>query len=147
MPRILWAASLALTLLASPGQAQSIADVIKSGGLVTRWAVKCDAPASTTNFHVTFDVSNPDRVVHVHDFGNRIRRTYLIHFAKKREDNLWEFRFEDLGDKAMSEQMIRITRDTFRVMSNREDGGKFYIRDGMQTLSPGTPSVTLRHCG
>ena len=145
--RLPLAVSLALVsiALAPAAKAQSVADVVKSGGLVTRWAVDCDAPASTTNFHVSFDVSNPNRVTHRHDFGGT-RRVYVVHFARQREPDLWEFRFEDLGDKKFSEQLIRITANNFRVMSNREDGGQFYIKDGMQMLQPRAPSVTLHHC-
>lgn len=53
---------------------------------------------------------------------------------------------EDLSDREISLQTIRITADTYRVMANRADIGQVYIRNGIMVQSPGTPSVTLRRC-
>jgi hypothetical protein len=145
MLRTILAASLLAFTLVPQASAQAPDAVLRSSGLAGTWSRDCSEPTSVANARVTFDVSNPNRVTQYQDMG-RANRTYIVHGARQSQPGTVILRLEDIGDREMTEAVVVLTADSYRMMSNRTDDGRFYIKDGMLTHRPGEQSVTLKRC-
>jgi hypothetical protein len=140
-----FAFAIALLPGAPAAAAGNLADTMRSVGLLGRFAVRCDAPASFANNISTFKLIPPNGAQQTVDFGKRIPHVFAIVSASPVRSVPDEI---SIGLNFVTERqtvLIRVRRDSIRTLSNISSNGVVHVRDGI-VLPTGKPTPTLSRC-
>ncbi len=128
----------------------AIAAVLKDFGLFGAWAVKCAAPATPANPHVSIVETGPDTVVERHDLGPEYETNsyHVIAAAPLSKTRVSvDVVFKPGTERQEQQRLIfRVEHDTRRTLYNRIDNGAVVVKDGV-VVGRGVHTPLLHRCG
>ena len=134
---------LTLTLDAS---AETVAETARAWGLIGAWSLDCSvAPDKGQGAVLAYEIASGDRVVHRRDFGDASDESEVV-TAKVSGDGMLNLRVFFPKLKQTREYGFVMQPDgTMRAMYNRNQEGKYTIRNGKFTAN-GNPTPPQHKC-
>ncbi|MBI4275070.1 MAG: hypothetical protein HY659_10270, partial [Rhizobiales bacterium] len=109
--------------------AETVADTLKTWGLLGTWSADCDFPAGRRNGYYSFIPKAGGQGAHDRDFGD-IKDSNEILSAEIGADNSLTLRVRFQSNAQVREfSYVKGERGVIRAMTNREAGGAFTVRD------------------
>jgi hypothetical protein len=134
---------LTLTLDAS---AETVAETARAWGLIGHWSLNCSIPPDRGEGAViAYEIASSDRVMHRRNFGATTDESEVI-AAEVSGDGMLNLRVFFPKLKQIREYGFAMQPDgTMRAMFNRNQKGKYTIRDGKYTAN-GNPTPSQHKC-
>jgi hypothetical protein len=140
----LFAALICVGLAGRDARAESVGEAAEKWGLLGTWAIDCTKPPSRENGYLAY-ARNGEQVVHRRDFGD-LSDTHWVTGAKLLSGGAIEI-VMDISGFAQTRTMVLVkTGDgRSRTISNRDDAGRFSIKDG-KFIANGKPAPWQTRC-
>ena len=134
---------LTLTLNAS---AETVAETARAWGLIGPWSLDCSvAPDRGEGAVLAYEIASGDRVVHRRNFGDTSDESEVI-AAEVSKSGMLNLRVFFPKLKQTREYGFAMQPDgSMRAMYNRNQKGKYTIRDGKFTAN-GNPTPSQHKC-
>ncbi len=139
-------AAVCLTALVKPALAQRLPlEIAEQWGLLGTWALRCDQPPSRSNTHFTYEPERGGKLIMRNDYGDGANSSEVTEAALTDDGGIEH----NLIYKAFSQiRIVHIEKTAdgkIRTISNRDDKGKYTMRDG-KLVGSGWPSLALTRC-
>ena len=143
--RLALAILFSLTLMVN-AHAETVAETARAWGLIGPWSLDCSAPPDRNEGAVlAYEIASGDRVVHRRNFGDTSDESEVI-AAEVSKSGMLNLRVFFPKLKQTREYGFAMQPDgTMRTMYNRNQKGKYTIRDGKFTAS-GNPTPSQHKC-
>jgi len=143
--RLALAILFSLTLMVN-AHAETVAETARAWGLIGPWSLDCSAPPDSNEGAVlAYEIASGDRVVHRRNFGATTDESEVV-TAKISGDGMLNLRVFFPKLKQTREYGFAMQSDgTMRAIYNRNQKGKYTIRDGKFTAS-GNPTPSQHKC-
>ena len=142
---------LALAMLFSAtlmlnASAETVAETTRAWGLIGPWSLNCSAPPDSKEGAVlAYEIASGDRVVHRRNFGATTDESEVV-TAHVSGDGMLNLRVLFPKLKQTREYGFAMQPDgTMRAMYNRNQNGKYTIRNGKFTAN-GRPTPSQHRC-
>jgi hypothetical protein len=139
-------AAVYFTAFVNPALAQRLpSEIAEQWGLLGTWAFRCNQPASRSNTHYTYEPEQGGKLIIRNDYGDGANSSEVTS-AAPRDDGGIELTFIYKAFSQIGIVHIEKTAEgNIRAISNRDDQGRYTIRDG-KLVGSGWPSLPLTRC-